>query len=63
MPVQRETVRQDTLAGREVYATPEEAGEIVRRRPAGAQNGAVKKNEVRSRNTGASKNQPSGKAH
>ena len=63
VPVQRETVRQDTLAGREVYATPEEAGEIVRRRPAGAQNGAVKKNEGRSRNTGASKNQPSGKAH
>ena len=29
VPVQRETVRQDTLAGREVYATPEEAGEIV----------------------------------
>lgn len=63
VPVQRETVRQDTLAGREVYATPEEAGEIVRRRPAGAQTGTVKKNEGRNRSTGASKNQPSGKAH
>lgn len=63
MPVQRETVRQDTLAGREVYATPEEAGEIVRRRPAGAQTGTVKKTEVRNKNAATSRSQPSGKAH
>ena len=63
VPVQRETVRQDTLAGREVYATPEEAGEIVRRRPAGAQTGTVKKTEGRNRSTGTSKSQPSGKPH